>query len=134
MAIRPRGFEQSALVASKTPICSKPGTESGTLADDLARSDPDLACLIASRPNLAQVMAAWPHLPEPVRQAIETLVRTSTGQAHQTVDADLLTKLWPKLPGHIQQTILTLINSATVAYVGSTTEDRHHSGGHNANH
>jgi hypothetical protein len=101
-------------VASKTQIPEKPSTESGTLADDLARSDPGLACLIASRTNLAQVIAAWPHLPEPVRQAIEILARTSTDQAHQAVDADLLTKLWPKLPGHIQQTILTLVESSTM--------------------
>jgi len=58
-----RGREPAALTRSRTPISENPrqsGTESGTLKDDSALLDPDLARLIEE----------WPELPAGVREEI----------------------------------------------------------------
>lgn len=57
------GFEHPPLEQSKTPISGEGGTESGTLNS----KDPDLAL----------VVKFWPGLPEHIKAAIKTLIKSS---------------------------------------------------------
>jgi len=63
--MRRRGLEQTALALSKTLISETRGTESGTLNGQ--NSPPD--------PGLAEIVAAWPKLPEHIKAAVLALVR-----------------------------------------------------------
>ena len=56
------------------PISADGGTDSGTVADDLTPSDPDLAYLIDR----------WPGLPESTKQQILALARSAAAAAQQT--------------------------------------------------
>jgi len=62
------GPEQTALTPSKTPISKTRGTESGTLKDDSADSDPDLALIVRR----------WPGLPAEVRAAVVKIIQAHT--------------------------------------------------------
>ena len=65
MKIRLTGLEQTALKYSKTTISQKAGTKSGTLNVNI----------IEKYPELREVIAAWPELPEHVKQTIIELVQ-----------------------------------------------------------
>ncbi|HSW01321.1 MAG TPA: hypothetical protein VLI39_14190 [Sedimentisphaerales bacterium] len=53
------GPEQTALSLSKTPISEKRGTESGTVdARNAAQTDPDLAQIVKTWPDLAASVRA----------------------------------------------------------------------------
>ena len=63
--MRRRGLEQTALALSKTLISETRGTESGTLNGQNSPPDPDSA----------EIVAAWPKLPEHVKTAVLALAR-----------------------------------------------------------
>jgi hypothetical protein len=65
------GFGPATLTASKTPLSENLRTESGTVADDLTRSDPTRADT-----DLAAIVRAWPHLPESTKLRILDLAKT----------------------------------------------------------
>ena len=53
------GLERTTKMAEKQGVMPERGTESGTLPDD---------------PELADVVKAWPTLPEPIRRAVLALI------------------------------------------------------------
>jgi len=67
------GLEHPAFTPPKTPISGKVRTESGTVKDDRGQNDPDLAHLVE----------AWPHLPDPIKQTILNLIRQHGGDDHE---------------------------------------------------
>jgi hypothetical protein len=71
--MEPMSSEHPARTAPKTPILQNPretGTESGTLRNESAATDPDLAMIVRH----------WPGLPVEVRNDILRIVREHTPQ------------------------------------------------------
>ncbi len=63
------GFEvrgQDKLTAEKTRTCEKPKNSSASYS----------AILLQKHPDLEQIITAWPELPEPIKNAILSMVRT----------------------------------------------------------
>jgi hypothetical protein len=56
------GVEHPAKPTGKPVICHQRGAESGALA------------LLATEPDLARIVAAWPTLSDPIRRALLALV------------------------------------------------------------
>jgi hypothetical protein len=67
------GLERPALALSQTPVSEDGGAESG--AQDAAQpsNPPSLP------PELAEVVKAWPNLPEAIRAGILAMVKAATG-------------------------------------------------------
>ena len=62
-----KGIEPSLLTATKTAISETDGGKSGALADE-------------NDPELAEVVKAWPELPERTRTAIKALIETDKAE------------------------------------------------------
>jgi len=64
----PEGYEQTPLALSKTRISETERTKSGTPGAQNTPPDPDLAV----------IQDRWPGLPEHIKQAVLSLVRSSS--------------------------------------------------------
>lgn len=69
----PVGLEHPPLAAPKTPLSEDSGAKSG--AQDAAQpsNPPSLP------PELAEVVKAWPNLPDAIRAGILAMVKSATG-------------------------------------------------------
>jgi hypothetical protein len=66
--VGPTGVELPPQTSGKTAISQTGGTESGTLAAQLAQTDADLQVVID----------AWPSLPESTKQSILALIQSTS--------------------------------------------------------
>jgi hypothetical protein len=72
MGVGGTGFEPPAKLSEKTPFASTGGAESGALGSEIDSLDP----------GLAEVVKAWPTLPEAVRADILAMVRAAGSGAN----------------------------------------------------
>ena len=67
------GLEHVAEMPGKQGIPAERGTESGTVGDDSAGKPEPMD------PELAAVVKAWAHLPEPIKAGILAMVKAAKG-------------------------------------------------------